>query len=149
MKVLLIEQSRLLRVFLSRLFDGLGLKPEIAGDKETALRQIRDPDLRLICMNRYLDGTDAFEFVGEIRSHDCYAPLLMLTADGSQHVQAQALDVGIAEVIPKDSMPEMAEKSGHLEQDAGMGCPRLVGGDERRTEVEDAGAEALVGAPAR
>lgn len=109
MKVLLIEQSRLPRVFLTRLFDGLSFEVEIANDMDTALAQVRDGDLDLICLNRYLEGMDAFEFAKKARMLGCESPMLLLTADRSQPTAKKARDAGIAKVIPKDSMPAMAE----------------------------------------
>ncbi|GJM10088.1 MAG: PleD family two-component system response regulator [Lysobacteraceae bacterium] len=137
-KVLLLENSRLYLVFLTRLFKELGFEPVTADDLPSARRYLADGGFSLVCMNMYLRGCSAFEFVRDIRALAKHVPVLMLTANKAPPKRSQAMSAGITEVIYKSSIPEMADRIGdfvrkHLKTHQAEG--RILYVEDSKTET--------------
>lgn len=68
MKALLIENSRLYHAYLSRQFAAMGYEPVIAESGASALECLASDCYQVVCMNLYFEGTNAIDFVREIRA---------------------------------------------------------------------------------
>ncbi|MEM9303065.1 MAG: diguanylate cyclase [Pseudomonadota bacterium] len=110
MKVLLIESSQLYLAFLSRLFEKEGLEPVVAQDLTAASEFLARGGIDLVCMNRYVPGGDAMDFVGDVRALVARVPVLMLTSDRAANTRERALAAGITEVLYKASADDMAAR---------------------------------------
>lgn len=138
--VLLVEQGRLSQAFLSRLFQSLGFEVVVAKTIDMAMQQLQKADPILICMNRYIDGTDAIVFACKIRATGCKTPLLLLTADKTDQIRTKALKVGITEVLSKENVSGLAARVTKFVQDHVL--PNLARGHV--LYVEDSRTQSIV-----
>ena len=100
-KALLIENSPLYHRFLSEQFSQVGYEPVIANSRTSALRHLNETSFQVICMSMYFEGSNAIDFVKEIRAQDPGVAVIMLTSDKDRSRRTHALRAGITEVIYK------------------------------------------------
>ncbi len=75
----------------------------VTGDGPAALALLRQVDAAVLCLDLYLPGMTAFEFLELARRDlgDRLPPVVLMTASGEEQVERQALAAGMAGVIRK------------------------------------------------
>ena len=94
MKILIVEDEKLLADSLKTLLKKKGFEAETAYDGETgreyALLGIYD----LLILDVMMPGLDGFELTREVRAHRCNTPILMLTARSAVEDRIRGLNAG-------------------------------------------------------
>jgi len=94
----------------SHIADGLrfnleqeGYSVEIAGDGETALTLLNDPEKSYdaVVLDVMLPGIDGFEVASELRTAGQFVPILMLTARGRPEDVLRGFESGADDYLPK------------------------------------------------
>jgi DNA-binding response OmpR family regulator len=94
MKILVIEDERLLADSLKTLLEGKGFQVEAVYDGETgadyALLGVYD----LLILDVMMPGLNGYQVARQVRNHRCNVPILMLTAKSSVNDRIEGLNAG-------------------------------------------------------
>src|ERR1700710_708463 len=101
MRLLLVEDERRLAHALRRGLTGDGFVVEVAGDGVTGLELARHGDFDAVVLDVMLPCLSGFEVVRVLRSEENWVPVLMLSARGGEHDQADGLDYGADDYLTK------------------------------------------------
>lgn len=105
MKVLVVDDSRAIRMILSRILAEVGFDEVLeAGDGSEALNKLAEhgaPDLMLVDWN--MPVMNGYELVQSARGNDDYAgmPIMMVTTETEMDQVVKALEAGANEYIMK------------------------------------------------
>ena len=104
MRALVLDDSRAMRMILTRILREVGFEVAEAADGREGLAQLERgpvPDLALIDWN--MPEMDGLSFVKEVRQHDRYAGmmLMMVTTESEQSQIVRALAAGAHEYVIK------------------------------------------------
>lgn len=108
MEILLVEDDRDLRSFLSKAFreEGYGVAETDSGDR--ALERALDGTCSCIVLDVMLPGRDGFSVVEELRKRAVATPVLMLTARDELESRVRGLDSGADDYLVKPfDLPEL------------------------------------------
>lgn len=108
MQVLLVEDDRDLRKFLSKAFreEGYGVAETDSGDR--ALERALDGRYSCIVLDVMLPGRDGFSVVEELRRRSVSTPVLMLTARDELESRVRGLEGGADDYLIKPfDLPEL------------------------------------------
>ncbi|HEX4602166.1 MAG TPA: response regulator transcription factor [Gemmatimonadales bacterium] len=108
MQVLLVEDDRDLRRFLSKAFreEGYGVAETDSGDR--ALERALDGKYSCIVLDVMLPGRDGFSVVAELRARGVATPVLMLTAKDELESRVRGLEGGADDYLTKPfDLPEL------------------------------------------
>ena len=94
MKILIIEDEKLLADTLRELLEKKGFRVELAYDGETgkAFAQLGIYDL--LILDVMMPGLDGYEVARQVRLNRCFTPILMLTAKSTLEDRIQGLNAG-------------------------------------------------------
>jgi two-component system OmpR family response regulator len=101
MRLLLVEDERALAHALRRGLTDDGFIVELAGDGAAALELARHGDFDAIVLDVMLPRLSGFEVVRGLRAEQNWVPVLMLSARGGEHDQADGLDFGADDYLTK------------------------------------------------
>ena len=105
MKVLIVEDSAILRKAIVKIVNGLGFMSVEAENGVDGLAKLRknDHDLSLIILDWNMPVMDGYEFLTKIRSDENYdnIPVLMATADGVEEDVKKAIKAGANSYLVK------------------------------------------------
>ena len=86
MKILIVEDSGMMRKAISRVVESKGFEPLLAENGQEALNQLRtnSSDVGLVIMDWNMPVMDGYEALVEIRAEEQYnnIPVLMATSEG-------------------------------------------------------------------
>jgi DNA-binding response OmpR family regulator len=99
-RVLLVEDSEDIRTLVSALLGRAGLDVTEAGEGRQALRELYDTRPDLVVLDIGLPDMDGWEFLDRVRELSD-APVLMLTAQGSELDKVRALRSGADDYVTK------------------------------------------------
>lgn len=101
MQILLVEDDRDLRRFLSKAFreEGYGVAEAESGDR--ALERALDGTYHCIVLDVMLPGRDGFSVVAELRQRRVHTPVLMLTAKDELESRVRGLEGGADDYLTK------------------------------------------------
>lgn len=106
MRVLLVEDDRILRTFLRRAFREEGYAVDEATSGEQALEASAGYDC--VVLDLMLPGRDGFEVVRELRARGDHTPILVLTARGELTSRVRGLEGGADDYLTKPfDLPEL------------------------------------------
>jgi two-component system OmpR family response regulator len=101
MRLLLVEDERALAHALRRGLTDDGFVVELAGDGAAGLELARHGDFDAIVLDVMLPRLSGFEVVRGLRAEENWVPVLMLSARGGEHDQADGLDFGADDYLTK------------------------------------------------
>lgn len=101
MKVLVVEDDRLVAQFLQRGLEEQGMQVEVVGDGLEALERGADPTLDLIVLDLRLPGMAGPEVLRNLRDREVDTPVLVLTAQDAVESKVQALRMGADDYVTK------------------------------------------------
>ena len=101
MRVLIVEDQRKLAELLARGLREEGHAADVAGRGEDALWMARAATYDVIVLDLMLPGIDGLETCRELRRHDVWTPVLMLTARDAVHDRVAGLDAGGDDYLTK------------------------------------------------
>src|SRR5260370_10172218 len=101
-RVLIVDNSRLMRAILKELLSELGLDPigEAVNVKEgIKAYQALQPDL--VTLDLIMPGPSGLEMLREIRSKDPQAKILVITESGQGAINQQVIEMGACGILHK------------------------------------------------
>lgn len=104
--ILLVEDDRVHREFVSRILERIGCEVTIAYDGKDALNMLREQSFDLILMDiemPKMNGIEAAREIREMRRHRDIqpTPIIAISADPEPGMRKECLDVGMVDFIPK------------------------------------------------
>jgi len=100
-KVLVVEDDRLVAQFLQRGLEEQGMQVDLVGDGKEALERGVDPTLDLIILDLRLPGMPGPEVLRTLRDRGVATPILILTAQDALESKVQALRMGADDYVTK------------------------------------------------
>jgi two-component system copper resistance phosphate regulon response regulator CusR len=100
-KVLVVEDDRLVAQFLQRGLEEQGMQVELVGDGRAALEAGADPTLDLIILAMRRPGLAGPEVLRTLRDRGIATPVLVLTAQDAVESKVQALRTGADDYVTK------------------------------------------------
>lgn len=94
MKILVIEDEKLLADSLQRLLSGKGFDVEVAYDGETGKEYAELGIYDLLILDVMMPGMNGYEVARKVRSEKCGTPILMLTAKSELEDRITGLNAG-------------------------------------------------------
>ena len=108
MQILLVEDDRDLRRFLSKAFreEGYGVTETDSGDR--ALERALEGSFTCVVLDVMLPGRDGFSVVAELRKRGVATPVLLLTAKDELESRVRGLEGGADDYVTKPfDLPEL------------------------------------------
>ncbi|MDH3891947.1 MAG: response regulator [candidate division Zixibacteria bacterium] len=110
MKILIAEDSALIRRGIAKIVTDQGFKPIEAENGAEALAKLRknERDIALVILDWNMPLMDGYEVLCKIRSqNDCaHIPVLMATSDGAEEDVIKAIKAGANSYLVKPFKPE-------------------------------------------
>ncbi len=94
MKILIIEDEKLLADSLGELLEKKGFQVEIAYDGETGKSFAELGIYDLLILDVMMPGLNGYEVARQVRASRCFTPILMLTAKSTLEDRIQGLNAG-------------------------------------------------------
>src|SRR5258707_8603796 len=101
MRVLIVEDDRVLREGVMDLLRGGGYEAEAVADGTEGLRRAIAEPFDLVLLDLALPGLDGIEVCRRLRMTRPAVPILMLTARGSEDDKVRGLNVGADDYVTK------------------------------------------------
>ena len=101
MRVLVVEDEVNLAAAVARGLRAEGFGVDVAGDGVTGLQQALQGGYVAIVLDIMLPGRSGYDVVRELRAHEVWTPVLMLTAKDGEYDIADALDLGADDYLTK------------------------------------------------
>lgn len=101
MKILIIEDEKLLADSVKKLLERKGFEVECAYDGKTGEQYAELGVYDLLILDVMMPGMDGYEVAREVRSKHCSTPILMLTAKSSLEDRITGLNAGADYYLPK------------------------------------------------
>jgi DNA-binding response OmpR family regulator len=100
-KVLVVEDDRLVAQFLQRGLEEQGMQVDVVGDGLGGLERGADPTLDLIILDLRLPGMPGPDVLRTLRDRGTATPVLILTAQDAVESKVQALRMGADDYVTK------------------------------------------------
>jgi DNA-binding response OmpR family regulator len=100
-KILVVEDDRLVAQFLQRGLEEQGMQVDVVGDGREALERGADPTLDLVVLDLRLPGMAGPEVLRNLRDRGVATPVLILTAQDAVESKVQALRMGADDYVTK------------------------------------------------
>lgn len=94
MKILIVEDEKLLADALRELLEKKGFQVELAHDGETGKAFAELGIYDLLILDVMMPGLDGYEVARQVRASRCFTPILMLTAKSTLEDRIQGLNAG-------------------------------------------------------
>lgn len=94
MRLLLVEDARLIREPLSRALELAGWEVEAVPDGEAALARLAVAPVDAVVLDIMLPGKDGLSVLSELRARGDATPVILLTARGDVRDRVRGLDLG-------------------------------------------------------
>ncbi len=101
MKVLLVEDTQELALWLGSALRKMGLDVTLAMDGSEAAQQLLNHDYKLVILDLNLPKRDGLSVLQEIRSRKDFVPVLILTARADVGDRVKGLNAGADDYLPK------------------------------------------------
>ena len=132
MKVLLIEDDKMIATAIKRGLEGEGFTVEVVLDGTDGLHRALEGRYGAIIVDLMLPGTNGFKICAGLREADDWTPILVLTAKDGELDHTEALDTGADDYLTKPfSFPILVSRLRAL--------LRRVGGQGGRAAPMEAG----------
>ena len=124
MKLLVIEDDTRIAVAVARGLEAEGFTVEVANDGDDGLWRATEGSHDLIILDLMLPKRSGFRVCADIRAAEIWTPILVLTAKDGDLDEAEALDTGADDFLPKPfSFPVLTARVRALLRRAGGGNP--------------------------
>ena len=94
MKILVVEDERLLADSLKKLLEGKGFQVEVAYDGQTGAEYAELGIYDLLILDVMMPGLNGYEVARHVRTAHCATPILMLTAKSALEDRIEGLNAG-------------------------------------------------------
>lgn len=101
MKILIIEDEKILADSLKTLLEGKGFEVEAVYDGETGKEYAELGIYDLLILDVMMPKMDGYEVARQVRSQRCYTPILMLTAKSEVEDRIKGLNSGVDYYLTK------------------------------------------------
>lgn len=101
MRLLLVEDARLIREPLSRALELAGWEVEAVPDGEAALARLAVAPVDAVVLDIMLPGKDGLSVLSELRARGDATPVILLTARGDVRDRVRGLDLGADDYLAK------------------------------------------------
>lgn len=101
MRLLLVEDARLIREPLSRALELAGWEVEAVPDGEAALARLAVAPVDALVLDIMLPGKDGLSVLSELRARGDATPVILLTARGDVRDRVRGLDLGADDYLAK------------------------------------------------
>lgn len=101
MRLLLVEDARLIRAPLARALELAGWEVEAVSDGEHALKRLAAAPLDAVVLDIMLPGRDGLSVLEEMRKHTDTTPVILLTARDDVRDRVRGLDLGADDYLSK------------------------------------------------
>ena len=101
MRLLLVEDARLIREPLSRALELAGWEVETVPDGEAALARLAVAPVDAVVLDIMLPGKDGLSVLSELRARGDATPVILLTARGDVRDRVRGLDLGADDYLAK------------------------------------------------
>src|SRR5712691_5077381 len=101
MQVLVVEDEPLIAEFVASALGREGLRVDVVGDRDAALRAVNAGPYDLLVLDLMLPGRGGLEVCREIRRTDGRTPIIMLTARDALEDKVIGLDSGADDYVTK------------------------------------------------
>ena len=101
MKILLAEDDKDTAAFVAQGLRELGHQVHASADGHAALRDLEEQQFDLLILDRMLPGLDGVALLRTVRSRDCWAPALFLTAMSAIEDRVVGLEAGADDYLIK------------------------------------------------
>jgi len=105
-KVLLVEDDRVLRQALSDTLEIGGFAYHAVGSAEEALRAVDDDTYSLVVSDVNMPGMDGHQLLARLRRHHPHLPVLLMTAHAAVERAVEAMRQGAADYLVKPFEPK-------------------------------------------
>ncbi len=107
MKVLIVDDSKVMRMMVSRALGAAGFSPDVveAGDGTEGVSKF-DDSIELILSDWNMPNMNGLEFVKEIRKVNQNVPIIMITTEGSEDKISEAIAAGANGYVCKPFTPD-------------------------------------------
>ncbi|HEK1011316.1 TPA: sigma-54-dependent Fis family transcriptional regulator [Pseudomonas putida] len=105
-KVLLVEDDRVLRQALSDTLEIGGFAYHAVGSAEEALQAVDDDTYSLVVSDVNMPGMDGHQLLARLRRHHPYLPVLLMTAHAAVERAVEAMRQGAADYLVKPFEPK-------------------------------------------
>ena len=109
--VLVVDDTKTDRRYASTLLEERGMRVAFAQDGIEALESIRAESPDLVLTDLQMPNMGGLELVREIRDNYPDLPVILMTAHGSEETAVQALKLGAANYVPKQSLELELERT--------------------------------------
>ncbi|MDF9757974.1 two-component system response regulator FlrC [Pseudomonas sp. TE6288] len=106
MKVLLVEDDRVLRQALADTLEIGGLAHRAVGSAEEALRAVAEESFALVVSDVNMPGMDGHELLAQLRRHHPHLPVLLMTAHAAVERAVEAMRQGAVDYLVKPFEPK-------------------------------------------
>jgi two-component system, OmpR family, response regulator len=100
-RILIVEDERLLALSLQRGLQGEGHSVEVASDGQTGLWFATEEEFDAIILDLMLPELNGYRVLEQLRARERWTPVLVLTAKAGEHDQTDALDGGADDFLSK------------------------------------------------
>lgn len=105
-KALIVDDSKLARVTLTKKLEAYGLAVLVVESAEQALDLMGDADIDIIFMDHLMPGMDGFEATQALRARGCLQPIIMCSGKDGDGYLEEALAIGANAVLSKPPIDE-------------------------------------------
>jgi DNA-binding response OmpR family regulator len=100
-RVLVVEDERSIAAFVQTALEREGFAVEVVSTGQAALAQVKARPPDLILLDLMLPGMDGLEVCRQVRGHEPYIPIVMLTARSEDVDKVVGLELGADDYITK------------------------------------------------
>ncbi|OQY10417.1 MAG: two-component system response regulator [Marinitoga sp. 4572_148] len=105
-KILIVDDSDVLRKILSFNFKKEGYEVYEAHDGEEGLQKIKEINPDVICLDIMMPKMDGFTVLKKLKEENLKYPIIVLTAKGGEEDEDLALSLGALKVMTKPFSPK-------------------------------------------
>ncbi len=107
MKVLIVDDSKVMRMMVGKALASAGYELEIieANDGAEGVTKF-DPSVELILSDWNMPNMNGLEFVREVRKQNKDVPIIMITTEGSEDKISEAIQEGASGYVCKPFTPD-------------------------------------------
>ena len=100
-RILIVDDERSIREFLTILLQGETHEVDTAPDGETAVVRVRETDYDLVLTDLKMRGVSGVEVLRETKAHDAAVQVIVMTAFATTETAVEAMKLGAADYVTK------------------------------------------------
>ena len=104
-KILIVDDDKPIASMLYKIVRSNGMDADVAYNAKDALHLLKDTIYDLILLDVNMPEIDGFELLEDIRSHQIYVPVIIVSGRNEDHDALYALNIGADDYITKPFNP--------------------------------------------